>query len=185
VSELSGWRRVLRPTRVHRLCRDRPARGGARGFRRFKAGTGRNGHEPTPAQVSEFSVQKAHDDGELFTPPSLVQTIVNVVGPARATRLAPSRRPCPRESKSATRRRPRSRPPLNCHIQMVAKAMLFVDLLTPVDSLQKQVSRLINIKLTIVAITTDRRKFAADLLQIALKVICGPTTGCSPGPPSR
>ncbi len=31
--------------------------------------------------LAEFSVQKAHDNGEFFTPPSLVQTIVNVIEP--------------------------------------------------------------------------------------------------------
>src|SRR5215472_1766839 len=46
-------------------------------------------------------------------------------------------------------------------------AMLFVD----VDSLQKQAFRFINVKLTLFAITTDRRNLAADLLQIAQLVI--------------
>jgi hypothetical protein len=50
---------------------------------------------------------------------------------------------------------------------MVTMAMLFVDLLTPVDSLQKQAFRLINVKLALFAITTNRRNLAADLLQIA------------------
>jgi len=49
---------------------------------------------------------------------------------------------------------------------MASMAMLFVDLLTPVDSLQKQVFRLINVKLSLFAITTYRRNFAADLLQM-------------------
>lgn len=31
--------------------------------------------------LAEFSVQKAHDNGEFFTPPSIVQTIVNVIEP--------------------------------------------------------------------------------------------------------
>lgn len=31
--------------------------------------------------LAEFSVQKAHDNGEFFTPPSLVQMIVNVIEP--------------------------------------------------------------------------------------------------------
>lgn len=31
--------------------------------------------------LAKFSVQKAHDNGEFFTPPSLVQTIVNVIEP--------------------------------------------------------------------------------------------------------
>lgn len=31
--------------------------------------------------LAEFSKQKAHDDGEFFTPPSIVQTIVNVIEP--------------------------------------------------------------------------------------------------------
>jgi type I restriction enzyme M protein len=30
--------------------------------------------------LAEFSKQRAHDNGEFFTPPSLVQTIVNVIG---------------------------------------------------------------------------------------------------------
>ena len=31
--------------------------------------------------LAEFSIQKAHDNGEFFTPSSLVQTIVNVIEP--------------------------------------------------------------------------------------------------------
>jgi type I restriction enzyme M protein len=31
--------------------------------------------------LAKFSVQKAHDNGEFFTPPSIVQTIVNVIEP--------------------------------------------------------------------------------------------------------
>ncbi|MEX0878760.1 MAG: N-6 DNA methylase, partial [Thermoanaerobaculia bacterium] len=31
--------------------------------------------------LAEFSVQKAHDNGEFFTPPSIVRTIVNVIEP--------------------------------------------------------------------------------------------------------
>ena len=31
--------------------------------------------------LAEFSKQGAHDNGEFFTPPSLVQTIVNVIEP--------------------------------------------------------------------------------------------------------
>src|SRR5207249_11521532 len=31
--------------------------------------------------LAEFSMQKAHDNGEFFTPSSLVQTIVNVIEP--------------------------------------------------------------------------------------------------------
>ena len=31
--------------------------------------------------LAEFSKQRAHDDGEFFTPPSIVQTIVNVIEP--------------------------------------------------------------------------------------------------------
>ena len=31
--------------------------------------------------LAEFSKQGAHDNGEFFTPPSIVQTIVNVIEP--------------------------------------------------------------------------------------------------------
>ncbi len=31
--------------------------------------------------LAQFSIQKAHDNGEFFTPPSLVQRIVNVIEP--------------------------------------------------------------------------------------------------------
>jgi hypothetical protein len=75
--------------------------------------------EATPALVSNFSIQKAHADGEFgefFTPPSLVQTIVNVIGPDRPTRLAPNRRPRERERKSAAELTRRSRTSSNCHI---------------------------------------------------------------------
>jgi hypothetical protein len=32
--------------------------------------------------LAKFSIQKAHDNGEFFTPSSIVQTIVNVIEPA-------------------------------------------------------------------------------------------------------
>src|SRR4029078_10498386 len=35
--------------------------------------------------LAKFSIQKAHDNGEFFTPSSLVQTIVNVVEPDHGT----------------------------------------------------------------------------------------------------
>ena len=38
----------------------------------------------------EFSKQRAHDDGEFFTPPSLVQTIVNVIEPDHGFVLDPA-----------------------------------------------------------------------------------------------
>jgi hypothetical protein len=50
-------------------------------------------------------------------------------------------------------RRP-SRASSNCHIRMVSKAKLFVDFLTPVDSLQKQAFMFINVELAQVANTT-------------------------------
>lgn len=40
--------------------------------------------------LAEFSKQKAHDDGEFFTPPSIVQTIVNVIEPDHGTILDPA-----------------------------------------------------------------------------------------------
>ena len=55
---------------------------------------------------------------------------------------------------------------------MVPMIVLFVDFLTPVDSLQKQAFRLINVELVLIAITTIWRNLAADLLQIRLALIC-------------
>jgi len=40
--------------------------------------------------LAKFSVQKAHDNGEFFTPASLVQTIVNVIEPDHGTILDPA-----------------------------------------------------------------------------------------------
>lgn len=40
--------------------------------------------------LAKFSVQKAHDNGEFFTPPSLVQTIVNVIEPNHGVVLDPA-----------------------------------------------------------------------------------------------
>lgn len=40
--------------------------------------------------LAEFSVQKAHDNGEFFTPPSIVQTIVNVIEPQHGTVFDPA-----------------------------------------------------------------------------------------------
>ncbi len=40
--------------------------------------------------LAKFSVQKAHDNGEFFTPSSLVQTIVNVIEPNHGTVLDPA-----------------------------------------------------------------------------------------------
>ncbi len=40
--------------------------------------------------LAEFSVQKAHDNGEFFTPSSLVQTIVNVIEPDHGTVFDPA-----------------------------------------------------------------------------------------------
>jgi len=40
--------------------------------------------------LAKFSIQKAHDNGEFFTPSSLVQTIVNVTEPNRGTVLDPA-----------------------------------------------------------------------------------------------
>ena len=40
--------------------------------------------------VAEFSKQRAHDNGEFFTPPSIVQTIVNVIEPDHGTILDPA-----------------------------------------------------------------------------------------------
>ena len=40
--------------------------------------------------VAEFSRKKAHDDGEFFTPPSIVQTIVNVIEPDNGIVLDPA-----------------------------------------------------------------------------------------------
>ena len=40
--------------------------------------------------LAEFSKQRAHDDGEFFTPPSIVQTIVNVIEPDHGVVLDPA-----------------------------------------------------------------------------------------------
>ena len=40
--------------------------------------------------LAKFSIQKAHDNGEFFTPSSLVQTIVNVIEPDHGTILDPA-----------------------------------------------------------------------------------------------
>ena len=40
--------------------------------------------------LAEFSKQRAHDNGEFFTPPSLVQTIVNVIEPDHGVVLDPA-----------------------------------------------------------------------------------------------
>ena len=40
--------------------------------------------------LCEFSKQKAHDNGEFFTPPSIVQTIVNVIEPSQGVVLDPA-----------------------------------------------------------------------------------------------
>ena len=40
--------------------------------------------------LAEFSKQGAHDNGEFFTPPSIVQTIVNVIEPDRGVVLDPA-----------------------------------------------------------------------------------------------
>ena len=40
--------------------------------------------------LSEFSKQGAHDNGEFFTPPSIVQTIVNVIEPDHGTVFDPA-----------------------------------------------------------------------------------------------
>ena len=40
--------------------------------------------------LAEFSKQRAHDNGEFFTPPSIVQTIVNVIEPDHGTILDPA-----------------------------------------------------------------------------------------------
>src|SRR4030065_2868117 len=42
--------------------------------------------------LAKFSIQKAHDNGEFFTPSSLVQTIVNVIEPNHGLGLAPATR---------------------------------------------------------------------------------------------
>jgi type I restriction enzyme M protein len=40
--------------------------------------------------LAKFSIQKAHDNGEFFTPPSLVQMIVNVIEPDHGTVFDPA-----------------------------------------------------------------------------------------------
>ena len=40
--------------------------------------------------LAEFSKQKAHDNGEFFTPPSIVQTIVNIIEPDHGVVLDPA-----------------------------------------------------------------------------------------------
>jgi type I restriction enzyme M protein len=40
--------------------------------------------------LAEFSMQKAHDNGEFFTPPSIVRTIVNVIEPDYGTVFDPA-----------------------------------------------------------------------------------------------
>ena len=44
--------------------------------------------------LAEFSKQGAHDNGEFFTPPSIVQTIVNVIEPDRGVVLDPAAGSC-------------------------------------------------------------------------------------------
>ena len=39
--------------------------------------------------LAEFSKQGAHDNGEFFTPPSIVQTIVNVIEPDHGVVFGP------------------------------------------------------------------------------------------------
>ena len=43
--------------------------------------------------LAKFSIQKAHDNGEFFTPSSLVQTIVNVIEPDHGTVFDPANPP--------------------------------------------------------------------------------------------
>ena len=40
--------------------------------------------------LAKFSIQKAHDNGEFFTPSSIVQTIVNVIEPDHGTMFDPA-----------------------------------------------------------------------------------------------
>ena len=40
--------------------------------------------------LAEFSKQSAHDNGEFFTPPSIAQTIVNVIEPDHGVVLDPA-----------------------------------------------------------------------------------------------
>ncbi len=40
--------------------------------------------------LAKFSIQKAHDNGEFFTPASIVQTIINVIEPDHGTVLDPA-----------------------------------------------------------------------------------------------
>src|SRR5204862_4992381 len=40
--------------------------------------------------LAKFSIQKAHDNGEFFTPSSIVQTIVNVIEPDHGTVFDPA-----------------------------------------------------------------------------------------------
>jgi type I restriction enzyme M protein len=40
--------------------------------------------------LAQFSIQKAHDNGEFFTPPSIVQMIVNVIEPDQGVLLDPA-----------------------------------------------------------------------------------------------
>ena len=43
--------------------------------------------------LAKFSIQKAHDNGEFFTPSSIVQTIVNVIEPDHGTVFDPAHAP--------------------------------------------------------------------------------------------
>jgi type I restriction enzyme M protein len=40
--------------------------------------------------LAKFSIQKAHDNGEFFTPSSIVQTIVNIIEPDHGTVFDPA-----------------------------------------------------------------------------------------------
>lgn len=40
--------------------------------------------------LAEFSKQGAHDNGEIYTPPSIVQTIVNLIEPEHGIVLDPA-----------------------------------------------------------------------------------------------
>jgi type I restriction enzyme M protein len=53
--------------------------------------------------LAKFSIQKAHDNGEFFTPSSIVQTIVNVIEPEHGTVFDPAWRARSRRPSLTTR----------------------------------------------------------------------------------
>jgi type I restriction-modification system DNA methylase subunit len=56
---------------------------------RFEAARQQIEEDQSSGKMPEFSMQKAHDNGEFFTPSAIVQTIVNVIEPDHGTGFDP------------------------------------------------------------------------------------------------